>query len=347
MLFRKEVREVRFLSPLQGFNEVVQKVEFREDPLTGRWSRINLERAKRVRQAMGESPLDLLRESAKGCFFCPENLEDSTPKLPPEFGEERMRKGEATLFPNLFPFAEFHAVVVLSREHLLTVRDFHSRMLEDALRLSFEYFERVKGVEPRAVYAMLNWNHLPSAAASIVHPHFQLLVDRTPTFWLEKVLEGGKRYRRRTGRNFWSDLLREERRRGERWIGEGERIGWLAAFAPQGQNEVWAVFKEASCFGEVGEEGVGELAEGLSSVLRGYAELGVETFNLTSFSGPEDGRGKKYHRLNLRLISRPPLRPLYTSDSGFMERFQYEPVVETMPEELAAKLRKIFEGGRR
>lgn len=341
MLFRKEVREARFLSPLQGFAPVTQRVEFRRDPLTGRWSRINLERARRVRQAMGECPLDLLRESAEGCYFCPGNLERSTPKLPPEFGEERMRRGEAVLFPNLFPFAEFHAVVVLSREHLLTTRDFHPRLLEDALGLSLQYFRKVRGMGPK--YAMLNWNHLPSAAASIVHPHFQLLVDRTPTFWLERVLEGGRRYRKRTGRNFWLDLLKEERRRGERWVGEAGEVCWLTAFAPQGQNEVWAVFRRASCFEEV--EGVEELARGLSLVLRGYAELGVETFNLTSFSGPEDGGSRGYHRLSLRLISRPPLRPLYTSDSGFMERFQYEPVVETMPEELAVRLRKVFEGG--
>lgn len=339
------MRIARFLSPLEGFTPVAQRVEFRRDPLTGRWSRINLERAKRVRQAMGESPLELLKASASGCFFCPENLERSTPKLPPEFGEERMRRGEAVLFPNLFPFAEFHAVVVLSREHLLTVREFPPRMLEDALRLSLEYFGRVREVEPGSEYLMLNWNHLPSAAASIVHPHFQLLADRTPTFWLGRVMEGGRRYRRRTGRNFWLDLLREERRRGERWIGEGEGICWLAAFAPQGQNEVWAVFRESSCFGEVGEEEVRELAEGLSLLLKGYADLGVETFNLTSFSGPEGGGSRGYHRLTLRLISRPPLRPLYTSDSGFMERFQYEPVVETVPEELAARLRKVFEGG--
>ncbi|MEM3012424.1 MAG: hypothetical protein QW084_03575 [Candidatus Hadarchaeales archaeon] len=344
MLFRREVREARFLSPVQGFAPVTQRVEFRQDPLTGRWSRINLERAKRVRQAVGESPLDLLRESARGCYFCPENLESSTPKLPPEFGDERMSRGEAVLFPNLFPFAEFHAVVVLSREHLLTIREFPPRMLEDALGLSLEYFGRVRKVEPAIGYAMLNWNHLPSAAASIVHPHLQLLADRTPTFWLERVMEGGRRYRGRTGRNFWLDLLKEERRRGERWIGEGGGICWLTAFAPQGQNEVWAVFREASCFGEVGEAEVKELAVGLSRILKGYAELGVETFNLTSFSGPEDGGSRRYHRLSLRLISRPLLRPLYTSDSGFMERFQYEPVVESMPEELAVKLRKVFEG---
>ncbi len=343
MLFRREVREARFLSPLQGFSLAVQKVEFRRDPLTGRWSRINLERAKRVRQAVGGYPSELLRESERGCFFCPENLERSTPKLPPEFGEERMRRGEAVLFPNLFPFAEFHAVVVLSREHLLPLREFHAGRLRDAVGLSLEYFRRVRELEPSAGYAMLNWNHLPPAAASIVHPHFQLLVDRTPTFWLEETLRAGRNYRRRKGRSFWLDLLEEERG-GERWVGEGEEVCWLTPFAPSGQNEVWAVFKEASCFGEVGERGLREFSEGLSRVLRGYEELGVETFNLTSFSGPEDGSSGEYHRLSLRLISRPPLRPLYTSDSGFMERFQYEPVVETVPEEVAARLRRFFGG---
>ncbi|MEM3521832.1 MAG: hypothetical protein QW589_08270 [Candidatus Bathyarchaeia archaeon] len=59
---------------------------------------------------------------------------------------------------------------------------------------------------------------------------------------------------------------------------------------------------------------------------------------MTIFSGPLD-KELKYFSLNLKIISRPNLEPIYTNDSGFMERIHYELIIEVKPESLAKELK--------
>ena len=49
--FVKETREAKIRSPLQNFEEVKQQIEYRRDPITNHFSRINTLRAERVKQA--------------------------------------------------------------------------------------------------------------------------------------------------------------------------------------------------------------------------------------------------------------------------------------------------------
>ena len=81
IVFKKEIREAELLSPLLDFRSAVHTIEFRKEPLTHKWCRINIERAKRVKQAKARKSTDLMRiveESRKKCFFCPENVEKAT-----------------------------------------------------------------------------------------------------------------------------------------------------------------------------------------------------------------------------------------------------------------------------
>ncbi len=72
--------------------------------------------------------------------------------------------------------------------------------------------------------------------------------------------------------------------------------------------------------------------------------MGVESFNLTTYSGPAKG-GADGFNLHMRLVSRPPPTPYYTSDIGFMEGLHFERVVETMPEDVASIMKKHFTAG--
>jgi galactose-1-phosphate uridylyltransferase len=44
------------------------------------------------------------------------------------------------------------------------------------------------------------------------------------------------------------------------------------------------------------------------------------------------------------MISRPNIKPVYTTDTGFMERLHDEVVVETRPEDAASKIRSTISG---
>jgi galactose-1-phosphate uridylyltransferase len=85
----------------------------------------------------------------------------------------------------------------------------------------------------------------------------------------------------------------------------------------------------------------GDISKGLSAILRGYNALGVQSFNMSLFSGHLDSQSRDF-KVHLRMISRPDVKPLQTADTGFMERLHDEVVVESKPEDAASKIRSGF-----
>jgi galactose-1-phosphate uridylyltransferase len=338
--FEKELTEARLLDPSKGFSETVQTIERRKDPLLERWCRINAQRANRPKELARDSSLEELAKSTeKGCFFCPASIESSTPKFPPSLAPEgRIRVGASTVFPNLFPFARHHAVVAVSEIHYVPLERMEAEVVGDALRASLEYARRLHEKDPESRYLSVNWNWLPTAAASLMHPHFQVVADVTPTKYVGAALAASRSYFSRNGSSFWSDLCAAEEAGGERFAYRDGAFSWVASFAPMGNNEVVGIADGASELLGLGESGIGDLARGLSKALKVYSRLGVQGLNMAVYSGPL-GQETGGFSLHVRLISRPKLKQLYTSDAGFMERLHDEVIVETWPEDVARELR--------
>ncbi len=344
MEFRKVITEAQLQSPLTGFEKEAQPLEYRFDPLTNMPCRINMRRAQRVRQAevRGVDTGGFVTRTRRDCFFCPENIDRSTPLLPESiFGVGRITEGECVLFPNLFPFAEYHAVARITREHYLELDQYTEEMIGDNLKACQGWMLKAYEYDPEARYPMYNWNLMPPSAASIVHPHAQALLDKRPTPYLRLLLEKSRDYCTETGRNYWSELVSEERRLGERFIAENDSLSLIASFAPQGNREILIIFKGIASLSDLDEKGRMDFAAAILGILSAYKEMGVSSFNLSTFSGPI-GEKLPYYSLNAKFISRPPVQPFYTSDSGFMERFQYESIIETIPERVAEMVRERF-----
>jgi len=344
MKFGKEVKSMEILSPLVQFESEVQPIEYREDPLTGSQSRINVARAGRLKQAQpGEvEAREAVERTRGGCFFCPENIAQRTPRFPPKlFPEGRIERGECSLFPNLYPFAEYHAVATLTGRHFLELDQFTMQMLVDNVIASQEYIVSVHQKDGEARYPLWIWNHLPPSGASIIHPHVQIVVDRAPTPELAKILRKSEEYFRRRGRNYWPELIGVEREIGERYIGENDSLAVIASFAPRGNSEVQVIFKGAVNLADLDERQTRDFAAAIVKILRCYKGMGVNSFNLITYSAPLIER-PDYFWLSARIISRPVFQPVYTSDAGFMERFYDVWVIETMPEEIAREMRSSF-----
>jgi galactose-1-phosphate uridylyltransferase len=338
--FEKVVGAAEFLSPLQGFSKTVHLLEYRKDPLTGFWSRINVERSKRTKYSVEKVEINqFIEKSGEKCFFCPQNLEASTPKF--SFGTGRIQVGEAKVFPNLFPFGEHHAVVALCESHFVFPSQFQPRLIADGVRASLRYFQEVLKVDQGAKFCTINWNYMPPAAASVVHPHFQILADKKPTSYLGLLLQRSREYAEENRSSYWVDLITEERRRGERLVMENGSLSCMASFSPQANNELLLVFKRISSLLEMSEQDIEDFAEVACKILRAYGEIGIDSFNMAFFPAPP---GTDYYRLNVKFVSRPNLRHIYIADAGFMERLHYEPVIETLPEQVAARLRAMFSG---
>jgi len=346
MEFRKEIKTLELLDPTQGFKRQAQQVECRYDPLTGLESRVNRSRATRVKQSQiaGEDVRNIIELTKKDCFFCPDGIGRRTSKFTPEFHTEgSIERGECVLFPNLYPFAAYHAVGTISQRHYLELDEFTPQMLRDNIIASQEYVSLVHHRDTAARFPVWIWNYMPPSGASIVHPHVQVLVDHSPMRGLEEILEGSGEYFQEHGRSYWSDLIQVERDIGERYIAEDDTLAVVATFAPRGNREVQYVFNKASNLCELDERQAGAFADAIVKTLRCYKLMGVDSFNLITYQAPLDERFEHF-RMSARIISRPVFQPFYTNDTGPLERFYGISVIESLPEDVAREMKAHFAG---
>ena len=327
------------------FRKVIKNgVEYRFDPLTQDQCRINPERARRLRQVGDRVVLaEIVARTRETCPFCPEHVEEKTPRFPGEkWKEERIKLGETLIFPNLNPFGENHAVGVISQAHFLDLDEFSPEMLRNNLFASKNYILSVYQSNKEAVWPIYIWNYMPPSAGSILHPHSQILVETEPLPRQAELMEKSQEYFDHNGRNYWEELIEQERKFKERFIYQGDCLSLIASFAPRGFNEVQFIFTELSSLAELGERQIADFVDCLTKVLKGYKRLGVGSFNLITFSGPV-GRRLDYYRLNAKLISRPYPGGIYTSDTGPFERLCGTWVIDTLPERVAEKLKPFFQ----
>jgi galactose-1-phosphate uridylyltransferase len=342
--FSKKALKFNILTPEIGFQGEEQLVEVRVDPLTGWRARINMMRRMRIKQV---SQLQLepfgKKDFLQECPFCPGNIERKTPMFPEDIVDGgRLKMGEATLFPNRYGFSEHHAVVVLTRKHYVPIGEFKAQSLHDAIRLSLQFLQRLSH-RSKVLYAWINWNYMPPSGASVIHPHLQVTAERSSSWALKELLKKSLMYYRRRKRGYWLQLIETERRLRERFIGEDNYTVWLSSYAPRGNNEIIALQPSISSLGEMEEEHVRSLSEGVSLLLKAYDGIGVNSFNMSTYSDEFHSKSKHF-TLQFRFISRPRLVSYYTNDEGFMEILQLEPVIEQTPETTAKLLKPFFTG---
>jgi galactose-1-phosphate uridylyltransferase len=296
------------------------RLHFREEALTGLSCRISSERVKR-----GIDQPSCPDYSAEGCPFCAGSLLSATPVFP---DGRRIVVGESVTFPNLYPFAEWHTVTVITRDH--AVPAFTERQLVDAFTGQLESLRGHDG------YASINWNYLPSAGASLAHPHLQGLVDSRPSPLAARYLGGSEEYRKKQGRRYWDDLRKAETG-GDRVLIDGE-ILWLAHPVPLGEKEIRGILPVAHLSELDGL--LGTLARDLLRIMAFYRKLGTRAFNFSLFL-EEEGRDRGFSAF-CSIIARINPNQLSMSDSSFMERLHLEPVILTLPEDLAGMYREMM-----
>lgn len=286
-------------------------LQYREEYLTGLKCRISPERLKRQIDSALYFP-----SNAAGCPFCRDAVMTVTPTFP---DGNRITRGESVTFPNLFPFGEGHVVTVMTREH--AVISFNQKQIADAL------LSQIEALRPFEGYPSINWNFLPSAGASLVHPHMQGLSDSRPSRIVDLYIAASEQYLKTKGRNYW-DAVREQERLSDRYL-FGDEILWSAHAVPVGEREVRGMLPLSHL--EEMENYVDLIASGILDVISLYRELGTHAFNMSIFfdkSGNHHG-----FRAFCSMISRINPNPSSTSDSAFMERLHLEPVIMTIPED--------------
>ncbi len=297
-------------------------LEYRKDTVSGLRCRIA---ADRLRRGLSDLPWTHGAETT-ACPFCPENIARETPTFP---DGSRFIVGDSVTFPNLFPFAECHIVTVITRRH--AVDRFTVREVGDAVHGQVSSLQAFRG------FPSINWNYLPSAGASLAHPHFQGIADRNPPPIVERYLEGGSRYVSRTGSSYWTDLEQGERA-SERFL-FGDEISWFANPVPLGEREVRGILPIRTI--HEFEPYIDPFVRGLLTILDFYRTLGTRAFNASLFFNRR--RDSREFRAFCSVIARINPNNASLSDSAFMERLHGEPVILTLPEDLGKTFRTQFE----
>lgn len=287
-------------------------LQYREETLTGLRCRISPERLRRCLDNSFSLP-----DEPGNCPFCPTSLPEVTPVF--ENGS-RIHQGESVTFPNLFPFAEFHVVSVITKAH--APHEFSHNQIRDA------FIGQIRALRHFEGYSSINWNFLPSSGASLQHPHLQGITDKRPGSIAENYILASEQYLLRNGHSYW-DMLKDQEIGGERYL-FGDEIIWAAQGVPLGEREIRGylpVGDPASL-----EMYLDPLVTGILKVIKFYRQLGTYAFNLSIFF---DRRG--HHQgfsAFCSMISRINPNRFSVSDSSFMERLHHEPVILTLPEEL-------------
>jgi galactose-1-phosphate uridylyltransferase len=327
-------------------NQVEGKIERRRDPLTGRIASSSSFFKGKKEILFPPTDWDHLRKVAEKsrsqCFFCPERVEQVTPKYQEKWVPEgRLRVGDCLLFPNLFPVGAVHAVIVLGKVHFRTLEEFSPSLLRDGFEAASRFTRAVFQDDPTKIHFTLNCNYLHPAGASMIHPHLQLLGGAHPAAASEELHAACLRFRKEHGADYFKMLVEQEQVKKERYIGSTGPVLWLTPFAPTGTNEVLGILNGYTDLLALDDEALLGLTLGLSRVLTGYYKLGFSTFNFTLYSPPILGR-ENPHPLVLRIICRQNVYPDYRADDYFIQKLLGEELMLISPEELAEELKPLF-----
>lgn len=344
--FEKHFQKSTFHNPMMGNKLDTQEIEIRSDPLTGHRSIFNPRLEDKVAVFFGPSDLALIerlaRESEPRCFLCGDRWKMMTPTYPEDLiPGGRVQKGEAVLFPNLFPVYQVHAVIRVGGRHYLPLNEFSVPMVLEAFLASGEFARTLFKADPTFRFVTLNGNYLGPAGASIPHPHFQVVGGDIPFNSLESLLARSSEYLNRWSSCYWTDLVDKEKELGSRTIGRTGSTDWITTFSPQGTNEVLGILTGKRDFLEMDEQDLRGLAEGFSAVLRGYHSLGISTFNFSLFSGPLGAKDGAF-RCQMRIISRQNVYENYRTDDYFLQKLLRNELILNTPESLASRLREAF-----
>lgn len=344
--FERWRQVARFHNPLKAGELDEQEIEVRIDPLMGHQSIFNAALADKTSILFPPTDKEYLEQRAEEtqaqCFLCDGKWQQMTPRYSEKvLPEGRLVKNDVVLFPNLFPLAAYHAVVMLGNRHYRHLKDFPATMLEDAFSVSLEFIKRCHQSDSSAVHFTINANYLFPAGSSVLHPHLQVIGAPFPGTRERELLETCRRYFEEHGSSYWLDLTATEKRLQERWLGEIQGSCWFTAYAPLGVNEVNAVTPHARHFLEWGDAEIGGLAEGIARTLKAYFELGFSTFNFSCFSAPINSQGSEFCSF-LRLINRQNVVPHYRADDYYFQKLLGNEIIIYTPEHLASVIREQF-----
>lgn len=285
-----------------------QRIVSIKNRFTGEQSLFNELRLDRPIESKRLVATEELKERAD-CNFC--RPETRTPA--DSFG--RIRGVYCITASNIAKYDAAHSLVIFNAHDPL---ELHRDWVADYLRTAERWLDAVSHSQGgKRLHKFFLWNCLWRGGASIIHGHMQLTASEERYGKLELLERVAEEYARRYNAPYLEDLYRVHESLGLVREHHGDRI--LFYLTPLKEKEVFVISRA---------ERSDELADTIYRLVRGYLDLGVQSFNLVIF------QLGGYHIV--RLLDRGSLEDR-NSDIGAMELYAAS-VISTDPFKLAAVL---------
>lgn len=339
MKFEAIKKETVMLNPTQDMAEQRIDSEVRFDPLTGRTARI----CHFMKLKWEKPDIDaLIAGTESWCPFCPDKVLKVTPCFPKDIAPEgRLRKDDMMIFPNIAPYDSIGAVATFGR-HYIPMIEFTPELIASAFGFALDFFRRVeRSGHPEAVYHIINWNYMPPAGSSLIHPHLQVFSTSSAPNLMRQEIEASKDYFRDHGTRFWDDLVQVEQASRQRYLGKIGRSHWMTAFAPMGvAGDVLAVVEDVCCTLDLTEQDLMDLGRGISKAIAEYDKMGIYSFNMNFFTA---AAGDGHFRFHLLFSPRTFFsQKLGTPDIGALRNLFNETLCMAFPEDIRDMLKAGF-----
>lgn len=332
--------ENTFLDPRADFKPTTIKSQVRIDPLTGRTGHFSHFRAIKPQKLDIEKYMD---PQVKGfCPFCGDKKNHVTPMFPEGlFHEGRLARGEALLVPNLFPYDVYSSVVIITDDHVVSLENFNDENLYDSFYIGIDFLKKVKKKSPSIPYQVMAWNYMPPSGGGLVHPHQQYFATERPGNQFTDEYKAAELFYNNHRVDYWTELIEEEQRRKDRYIGQVGDTHWLASFISLGVlGEIICVFPGVFCMEDFTDVQVRHLVSGVQKIFCYYRENGIYSFNASLFWG---AAGQKFFPAHFRIVPRTFLNTRdYAPDLSFFQTVLQEPVSVVLPEDLGKEVRPFF-----
>ncbi len=319
MQLKKEIKTIMLKDPFQQFKEAQRVNEIRYCPLTGRSSRVL---GLTLKEFAYTDRTAMIEESARACPFCPGLIDALTPKFTPPL-KEQYTYGNARCFPNAFPYDENNAVVTITTEHYVPINGFTHQMLLEAFECALLFLSDVDS--KKYPYQSINWNYMPVAGSSLVHPHLQIIASSTPSNYYSDILSNLN-----NNPNLFMDYLTTEKNLNERVIANPGDSTWVVAYAPMGQFDIIGILHESmplhTCSGKLDS-----VLTYIRTTLQFLYSKKIDNFNMSFYSIAHNTSFLPH----IRICPRVTFPPYATSEINYLQMLHNDSFTLLKPEVIA------------
>jgi UDPglucose--hexose-1-phosphate uridylyltransferase len=334
-------KETTILDPSNNMELKSIPSEIRFDPLTGRSARIC-----HFMKLKWEKPdfEKLIKGTESRCPFCPDKVLKITPSFPKDIiPEGRLFSDDMILFPNLAPYDSLSAVATLGARHFIPMKDIKADLIAKGFNLAMDFFQKIDKLNhPESVYHLINWNYMPAAGSSLIHPHLQVFVTSSAPNLMRQELEAAKTYMTEHKSNYWDDLIDMEIEKNKRFLGKIGRTAWLTSYAPMGvAGDVLGIVENVRSTLDLTKDDIFDIAEGLTHIMAAYDEMGIYNFNMNFFTGSKSDEFARFHILfSPRTFFN---QALGATDVGAIRNLYNETLCMAFPEEINQMIKGFFD----